>query len=242
MAIKGKSKPRSRRTVTPGPRPAYVPVKKPLLARRGFQIGVLIVIFVVAVGGVWYGLAKEHAKQRHADFERALRLAVTGYEGQVQHILDGIGQQSSGIGYSVLPTLRTDVAGLTKGTVKAAAATKDATTLITQAKTAADAIDKIDVTSLITNKGFGQTFAGYMVNSKASFGYALKAYEQSANLLEMAAGASGDQRTRLLASAKSLLDLADGLFAQGYNDYVSAQVMAHVYHPPQPIPPQGSGS
>jgi len=241
MAIKGRSKPRARRAVTPGPRPTYVPVKKPLLARRGFQIGTLVVIFVVAVGGIWYGLAKERAQQRHADFERALRLAVTRYVGQVQHILDGVGQPTAG-GYSVLPTLKTDIDGLTKGTVKAATAVKDAATLVTQAKTAADAIDAIDVTALITNKGFGQTFAGYMVNSKASFGYALKLYEQSANLLQMAAGARGDLRTQLLASAKSLLDEANGLFGEGYNDYVNAQVIAKIYHPSQAVPPLGTGS
>ena len=51
MAIKGKSKGRSAKAVTRGPKPVYQPVKKRLIAKREFWLVILSILIGAAAGG-----------------------------------------------------------------------------------------------------------------------------------------------------------------------------------------------
>src|SRR4030042_3728860 len=106
MAIKGKGRSRARKSVTPGPRPVYTPVKQPLLARRGFRITALVVVASLAVGGIWYGLAKERTKQRGEELAARERTAVSRYQSAVEAALSEVGSESLPGVFRVLPRLQ----------------------------------------------------------------------------------------------------------------------------------------
>ncbi len=250
MAIKGKSKSRSRRAVTPGPRPAYVPVRKAWYARREVQVGVGILVLVAAVAGIWYGIAHSRTQARQREQDRLMRTAATTYKVQMDQALAGVGQALPPSGFQVLPILSTDLQGLRKGTVSAKAAGKDARTAATAAAAAARAVDAIDASGLVGGKGItDETFVLYVVNSKARIGDALKLLEDVAHLLGDATRVTGPQRTELLDRATSVLGVADSSFSDGYNDYVNAQGIAKIYQPTLPTggspiggSPNGGGS
>lgn len=237
MAIKGKSKPKARRAVTPGPRPAYVPVRKKWYARREVQVGVAIVVLVAAVAGTWFGVARSRTKARDRQQQQLMRSAATSYQSQVNQALSGVGQPLPPSGFSVLPSLRSDLEGLQKGSLSANAAQKDATSASAAAAAAAKALDKIDVTGLVSGKGIADdAFVLDMINSRSRMSQALKLYRTAAQLVTDGAQASGDARAKLLDRASSILDVAGGLFADGFTDYVNAQGTAKIF---QPILPTG---
>lgn len=243
MAIKGKSKPRSRRVVTPGPRPAYTPVKKPLLARRGFRIGLLVVVVAASAGGIWYGLARERTQAREQALAERERTAAVAFGGKVQGAIAPAGQPAPPAGFNAFPALTADVDGLAKGTVKPKAAEADAEAAQTAAKGAWQAMDQIDVLSITANKGFDAAFVNYFFNAKEKMAEALKLYEQAAILVQRAAAATGDRRTELLDSAKGILDVAAELMNSGYSDFTQVQQEAGIFQPPlPPLPPVPAGS
>src|SRR6266545_3903438 len=234
MAIKGKSKPRSRRVVTPGPRPSYSPVKKPLLARRGFRIGVLVVVVAASVGGILYGLARERTLA-----ERERTAAVT-FRGRVQGAIASAGQPAPPDGFTAFPSLTSDVDGLQKGTVKPRTVETDARAARTAAKGAWQAVDRIDVLSITENKGFDAAFVNYFFNAKEKMQDALKLYLHAALLVERAAAATGDERTELLVSAGGILEVAAELMNGGFSDFIQVQQEAGIFQPSLPSVPAGS--
>jgi hypothetical protein len=240
MAIKGKSKPRSRRVVTPGPRPAYTPVKKPLLARRGFRIGLLVVVVAASVGGIWYGLARERTQARDQALAERERTAAVTFRGRVQGAIASAGQPAPPEGFTAFPALTTDVDGLEKGTVKPKTVETDAKVARRAAKGAWQAMDRIDVLSVTANKGFDAAFVNYFFNAREKMEDALKLYEHAAVLVQRAAAATGDQRTGLLDGAKGILDVAAGLMNSGYSDFIQVQQEAGIFQPSLPSVPAGS--
>lgn len=240
MAIKGKSKPRSRRVVTPGPRPSYTPVKQPLLARRGFRIGVLVVVVAASVGGIWYGLARERTQDREQALAERERTAAVTFRGRVQGAIASAGQPSSPDGFTAFPTLTADVDGLQEGTVKPRTVQTDAKAARKAAKGAWQAMERIDVLSITANKGFDAALVNYFFNAKEKMQDGLRLYEQAALLVERAAAATGDERAELLDSAGGILDVAAELMNGGYSDFVQVQQEAGIYQPSLPSVPAGS--
>ena len=240
MAIKGKSKPRSRRVVTPGPRPSYTPVKKPLLARRGFRIGVLVVVVAASVGGIWYGLARERTQAREQALAERERTAAIAFQGKVQGAIAPVGQPAPPDGFNAFPALTADLDGLAEGTVEPTAAEADAEAARTAAKGAREAMNRIDVLSITANKGFDAAFVNYFFNAEEKMEDALKLYEHAAILVQRAAAATGDQRTRSLDSAKGILGVAAELMNSGYSDFIQVQQEAGIFQPSFPSVPAGS--
>jgi hypothetical protein len=240
MAIKGKSKPRSRRVVTPGPRPTYTLVKKPLLARRGFRIGVLVVVVAASVGGIWYGLARERTLDREQALAERERTAAVTFRGRVQGAIASAGQPAPPDGFTAFPTLTTDVDGLQKGTVKPRTVRTDAKAARTAAKGAWQAMERIDVLSITANKGFDAAFVNYFFNAREKMQEGLKLYEQAALLVERAAAATADERAELLDSAGGILDVAAELMNGGYSDFIQVQQEAGIYQPSLAPVPAGS--
>ena len=231
MAIKGRGRSRARKAVTSGPRPTYVPVKRPLLARRGFQITALVVAVGLAVGGIWYGLAKERTKQRGKELAAGKRSAATRYQGAVEAALSKVGGELSASAFSVLPVLQTDLDGLRTGDITAETAAQDAVGAARSAKRAAADVAKIRPARIFGSKGFGPGFVRDGLNSHAKMLNALKLYEAAARLLEMAANADGSRRSQILDRASGVLDVASSLFDDGYGDYVNVLVAAKLFVP-----------
>jgi len=240
VAIKGKSKPRSRRVVTPGPRPAYTPVKKPLLARRGFRIGLLVVVVAASAAGILYGLARERTQAREQALAERERTAAIAFQGKVQGAIAPVGQPAPPDGFNAFPALTADVDGLAEGTVEPTAAEADAETARTAAKGAREAMNQIDVLSITANKGFDAAFVNYFFNAEEKMEDALKLYEHAAILVQRAAAATGDQRTRSLDSAKGILGVAAELMNSGYSDFIQVQQEAGIFQPSFPSVPAGS--
>jgi hypothetical protein len=232
MAIKGKSKTKgSAKTVTRGPKPAYVPVKKPLLQRRGFWITALVVVVVLSVIGIWYGIARQQTKDREA--EQAKRLATVGtqYQVAVDPVLATVGQALPPTGFEVMTDFENALTAFVGGSGTPADLQEAATSAAAQTKTAAGDLDEIDAVGIVRDKGFDDVFVLHVLNAQTRMVEALKLYEQSALLAQQAAQAEGDQATELAARSKAVLDVAKQLFAEGYQDYVEAQFTAGVLNP-----------
>ncbi|MEW6060254.1 MAG: hypothetical protein AB1551_08995 [Actinomycetota bacterium] len=238
MAIKGRGKSKARKAVTSGPRPTYVPVKRPLLARRGFQITALVLVAGLAVGGISYGLAKERTKQREEELAASKRAATTRYQSAVEAALSKVGGQVSASAFSVLPVLQRDLDWLRTGDIVAESAARDAAGAARSAKRAAADMTKIRPARIFGSKGFGPGFVRDGLNSHAKMLNALKLYETAARLLEMAANTDADEQSELLDRASGVLDVASTLFDDGYGDYLNVLWEAGLFAPSAPT---GSG-
>ncbi len=240
MAIKGKSKPRSRKSVTPGPRPSYTPVKKPLLARPGFWFTILTVVVIASVVGIWFGLARERTNQRNQELQQRERTAAVSLQGKVLGALAGVGQAAPPANFTAFPTLTTDLDGLGKGTVTPKTAAADAAAAKKNAASAQTALDAIDPIALTANKGFDVGFVNYFFNAKEKMLDAMKLYGNVAILLDRAAAASGKGRAALLARATSIQAVASDLMNNGYSDYVQVLDQGGIFQPTFPGAPAGS--
>ncbi|MGZ8637225.1 MAG: hypothetical protein ACXWX2_09675, partial [Actinomycetota bacterium] len=92
MAIKGKSRSRGAKGVSRGPKPAYVPVKVPLLRRRGVVLAVGGVLGVAAIAGIVYGVVQQRNEERARDELDRMATAVVEYRGQIDSVLLTVGQ------------------------------------------------------------------------------------------------------------------------------------------------------
>ncbi len=245
MAIKGKSKARTKRAVTRGPKPVPVEVKPPIFGRRWFQIaaafvgGMLAIVLLVSVRD---GLTRE---RRRNDARRLLareQAVVNEYRSIVDNALLAVGQATPPSGFNVLPALQTNLDGLQKGTVSAKHALAGAKGSAESAKTASKGIDGFDLLGAIRGKGFSLALTNYLLNSKSRMVDGLNLFQQVALALEQAAKSPPSERGHLIASAGGVLSVAKLVFSDGYSDYVQAQSIARLFAPtlpgqaPPPLP------
>jgi hypothetical protein len=243
MAIKGKSKPRGRKAVTPGPRPTYVPVKRRWWQKGGFWIGLLVVLVAASVAGIGYGVMREITNNRREADRRALdarrRTAVTRYQAQVEPIIRPLGKAQPPTGFSVFPELSTTVSGFRKGSTSAEEARATVENIGEQAEGAYRALDKVDVLELVQDKGFSESFVMFMLDSKSKMVTALKVFAQAAHLMRNAIGLGGTIQERLVGQAEELTKVATDTFNDGYADYVQVRAVAGVL---KPTAPTGAGA
>ena len=112
MAIKGKSKGRSAKAVTRGPKPVYQPVKKRLLAKREFWLVILSILGVMVVVGLVAGFIAERNSSAQDELEQRMRATMSSFQGQVEPVLTTIGQAQPPAGYKVFTDLATAVDNL----------------------------------------------------------------------------------------------------------------------------------
>ena len=238
MAIKGKSKGRSAKAVTRGPKPVYQPVKRPLLAKKEFWLVIATILGVMIVVGLVAGFIVKRNSSAQDDLEQRMRASVNTYKGQIEPILTTIGQAQPPSSFDVFTDLATAISGLEAETPNAPAdpqALKQAASdTVTSAKTALEALQAIDETALIRGKGFSEEFALYMINSKANFVQAMGLYREAAQLLDLAADAQGAERVALAARVRGISNASNEVFDRGYADYVEAQTKAGVFAPAAP--------
>ncbi len=243
MAIKGKSKPKSgAKPVTRGPRPAYVPVRTPLLQRRAFWYTVLGVIVLASALGIWYGLAKQRTNDREAALARSLRHAATSYRQEVDPIVQSLGTPSPPSSISMFPEFTAAVGAVVDGTSAPADLASIATSTAEAAKTAASKLGQVKGVELVSGKGFDEPTVLYVINSKSRMVQGLKLYEQAALLAEDASAATGDQGVELAKRANEILGVANGVFGDGYQDYIEIQFRAGIYQPVSTGLPGPTGS
>jgi hypothetical protein len=246
MAIKGKSKGRSAKAVTPGPKPVYQPVKKPLLAKHEFWLVILSILGVVVIGGLVAGFIAERNSSAQDDLEQRMRATMSSFQGQVEPVLTTVGQANPPAGYTVFTDLQTAIGQLVAGKPGAPAdpkaLTQTATDAASAAKTALEALQQIDETALIRGKGFSEDFVLYVINAKGNFVRAMTLYGEAAKLLELAADAQGPERAELATRAHAIANSATEIFDRGYADYIEAQTKAGVFAPPPPGLPAPTGT
>jgi hypothetical protein len=232
MAIKGKSKPKGgAKPVTRGPRPAYVPVRKPLLQRRAFWYAVLGVIVLASALGIWYGLAKQRTSDREAALAKSLTDAATSYRQEVDPIVLSLGTPKAPSSITMFPEFEAAVGAVVDGTSKASDLESIAKSTAEAAKTAASKLGQVKGIELVSGKGFDEPTVLYVINSKSRMVQGLKLYEQAALVAQDAAAARGDQAIELAKRAKEIIGVAKGVFGDGYQDYIEIQFRAGIYQP-----------
>jgi hypothetical protein len=232
LAIKGKSKPRARRAVTAGRRPVYVPVHRPLMRRRGFQVGVVVAVAVAAVAAIVYGFVYESRANHRKAAERALTGVSNAFTTAVSPTIQGIGQPRPPDAFTFLPGLKSDIQGLRAGSVKPAQAATDAKAFSKQASDAAAALAKVDPAKLISGKGVeDRVFVRDLINAHFKMQNALSLAAEAADLLGQAAGAKGALADSLLGDANRVFATAETVFSDGYADWVNAQFSAGTFRP-----------
>lgn len=233
MAIKGKSKSRGTKTVTGGPKPAYVPVKTPLLRRRGLWIGLGTVAGVAIVAAIAFGLVKERNQSREQDGLEQMAAAVGDYRGQIEPILVPLGQPIPPSSFAAFPSLGAAIDALQGEAVDQTAldqAATEADAAVTSAKSAAGLFGEITPTDIVADKGFPPDFILYVINSQDGFVGAMNLYRQAALLTADAVETEeGAARDELVARASDAYDLAGEAFGRAYGDYVQAQFVAGVF-------------
>jgi hypothetical protein len=230
MAIKGKTKSKTPKAVTRGPKPAYVPVKRPLLARRGLWIAIAGFLGVLVVAGLWYGFAKEQSQTRERDLSEARGSAIQVYGRQVEPIIGTIGEPVDPASWSSFPELTDALDRLEAGEGQPEKIAKLATGIAGTAGTAWAVFDQIDAVGLVRGRGLDQVFVLYVLGSEQKLLDSLKLYEQGGELVAMAADApQGQERDLLVERARSVIEVARSLFETGFNDYVEASTLAGLF-------------
>lgn len=246
MAIKGKSKGRSAKAVTPGPKPVYQPVKKRLLAKREFWLVILSIFGVMVIVGLVAGFIAERNASAQDDLEQRMRATMSSFQGQVEPVLTTVGQANPPAGFVAFTDLQTAIGDLVAEEPGAPADSKavkqTATDAAASAKTALEALNQIDESALIQGKGFSEEFVLYVINAKGNFVRAMTLYGEAAKLLELGADAQGAERAELATRSQAIANVASEIFDRGYADYIQAQSKAGTFAPPAPGLPAPTGT
>ena len=245
MAIKGKSKSRAGRSVTPGPKPVYTPVKKPLLAKRGFWITIGAILGVALLAGLVVGWLIERDSNAEAEQLEQMRTVVNQYQGALTPILATLGQPvppASFSGFPAFAQLLTDLEAETSDEpVDAQELRRTSENTLQSVRNGLKALEEIDESEMIRGKGFSEEFVLYIINSKGNIIRALNLYRQAALLVGMAAEAEGAERAELVARARGVTDAASELLSRGYSEFVQAQAEAEQFDPATLQPPGATG-
>jgi hypothetical protein len=233
MAIKGKSKPKARRSVTPGPRPVYVPVKRPLVQRRGFQVGVLAAVLLVAAAAIAYGVVHERDANHAEEQTRIEKSIMNTYSPKVQTAISGVGSaQPGGEAFALLPDLKTNIESLRSGKAKPGDVAATAKNLHDSASAAADVLGKVNAADLVRGKGVEDAaFVRDLINAAFKMHNGLQMEAVAASLLQQAATAPAGNRSALLNDADEARTTAESVFASGFSDWLNAQTAAGTFQP-----------
>ena len=247
MAIKGKSKTRTRKMVAAPPRPQLVTRKKPILLRATTWIvlGVIVLLAVGWVGWVWW----DHKQAKNLKTQEAT--AVQTLADEVRNNLPADQNTPQGTSeLQVFPSIGQTIDQISKNQVTEAKATAGAQAIIDQATKAAGGIQKISLQSLLKenyNVGLTQELrAPGMTSSVMNVAQdqmvkAFTLYASVGELMKTAASMpQGPARTAVLKQATSQAAVAADLWSRGYNALVQIETQLDLIAPTGLVPP-GSG-
>jgi hypothetical protein len=248
MAIKGKGK-AGRRTVTRGPRPGYVEPPKPLYKRTWFRVSALCVL-ILLVGSIIASIVlitkSNNRKEKAAELAHTKQGNVQKIVGPVTQYLQAVAEPLGG-GTQVAPfkDLATQFADLQSGKLSSEDAKKAATTVVTNAKTAAENIGALDVSTLADTSTFPDLVD--LLDAQSELKSSMQLFGLVGTGLGRAADATGDARNELIAENQAIIPIATATFTDGYQKLVNAQISVglppNVFPAPQPTPsPEPSAS
>jgi hypothetical protein len=247
MAIKGKSKSRSRRVVAVPPKPPVYVRKKPLFRRTWF----LILVAAVAIAGTLTGVFISMANNSRERLQQRTVEAVTTFASQLEQKFPPApdSQAVSPTGFVIYPALVSDLDAVLQGRKRVNGTKFDgeakAKSLQESAKNSADAIAAINVTKIIPvesevteargARGTGGTRL-VMVEAQFLIGQAFELYQNVGSLMERAAGLPRSERRLLIDQAKDLTAQAQTLFNRGYQKITNIRSVLGTItlNPPQP--------
>lgn len=236
MAIKGKSRPKGRRAPARPPRPTPVVVRPPLLARRGLWVGLGIAVVALVAVAILISIRDASREAEAADRRAAEARVTTEIDDKVTTALEPLEWRNPPDLLGKPADLAAAIAAATDDASAASAAllADDLLPLLTDARAA---IDAIDVTEAVRDRGFGQLFVLRLIQARERILDALDLYRSAAQLTSDASALGNDDRTAILASAAQIAERAKAAFDAGYQSLVEAQVMAGTYGgPPAPAP------
>ena len=207
MAIKGKrkGKARSARTVTAGPRPAYVQPKTPMLQRTGTKVALVLLIealvFAVLVG---FDIQSDREREQRALAEFTQLIEAGMFSGGAAQPLPA--------GALVLPEL-----GQTVSTLGTEEADPEQITQSSEgwSSTATEAAERVGSVR-VPEEGLDPSQRLALTEARNGIQRGLLAYATLADLVGIAARAEGKLQEEMIASVQESLVLAGTIFDTGY--------------------------
>ena len=247
MAIKGKSKSRSKQRSAPRA-PRHEPVAPPtaLLRRRwlllaaGALVGVLAMVVLVWVTNNLR--ADEAAVEAGADASRR-RIAATAYQQAVRDSYSLVGVVQPGIPPAIFAEMDAALDAMAKGKPP----TNAEETFLQGADDAAKArkaLVAFDVAEAIRDQGFDEVAASSFTGSAGALARVLDLYRQAARVAASAVSIGGTSHERLVDVAVDLRDTAQGELIGGWTRYLQALQAGGIPEAPAgggPVPELGGG-
>lgn len=243
MAIKGKSKTRTRKMVAAPPRPQLVTRKKPVLLRATTWIvlGCVVLLAVGWVGWVWW----EH--KQASNLKSREQVAIADLAQRVTQQLPA--DQSTPQGTTqlqVFPSIAQTIDQIDKNQVTGDKATASAQAIIDQANKAGQGIQKILLSLVKEDFNVGLTpsltapgmTASILNDAQDQMVKAFQLYASVGELMKTAAAMPrGPERTAVLNQARSQAAIAADLWSRGYNTLVQLQSQLDLIAPSGLQPP-----
>lgn len=223
MAIKGKTKSRSRAGRPPAraPRREPVVVRPPFAQRRWVQLVAALVAGAFAVvTAVWVtnGLRQQRSDDAEAGAAATRRAAALEWQSVFEGELGKIGTVSPTTQPAVFPELSSVIDGLAKDE-EPAGAQRTIDDAITQAKAGAKALEGFDLTGTIADQGFDVAQTNYLLSSQGRVARALRLYREAGLVARLAVATVGAQRVALAERAAAIEAEAQALLNEGWTDY-----------------------
>jgi hypothetical protein len=230
MAIKGKSRSRSRRVVAVAPRqPLYV--RRTPLWRRWW---VWAIVGALAAAGIAIGVLVNLNSRHDRQVREQTRTAVNQWKLLLEQKFPPApdSQATPPTGYVVYPTLSADLDKVVSGKLSAKDATSKGKSLTGSAKASAAAIQDMDVTKIIPESATVGPVASVhgpgatrlvLLDGRNMILAAFRIYQSVGGLMVDAAAATGDARKAIVAHAKDLTTQAQTLFRDGYGKMIGIQ-------------------
>jgi len=215
MTIKGKKKSAGRKSRASAPKPAVVHRKRPVYARRGVRAalgGALILVAGVVLGGA-LGRATAPSSPKLSDQGQK---QVRTFEEKIDPILTELGW-TGGSSFTLFPSLHSAVDGFEAGTISDAEFRKWATAAAEQTQSASDALNALDMESLV--KGIASPTSDEMLVVESGFLRSVALHHNVADMLTEAANMHGKDREVMVRSAVEVLTTAEALFKGSFAGY-----------------------
>jgi hypothetical protein len=223
MAIKGKTKSRSRRVVAVPPRPPLYVRKPPFWQRRIFWVGVGVLVVAGILTVVVLNMQSNHRKH-----VKALTLTAVGqFQNAIEKTFPDDAQKAPGTStWQLYPSLATDLTDVESGKLTGSAAGSKATNLQKSAKTTGDAIDALKIDVIPEDSIYGEVASVQgkgatrlvMNDAKALIVQSYRVYGSIGSLMQQAATTTdATARKALVDDARQLLIQAQTLFSRGFS-------------------------
>ena len=183
-------------------------------------------------GGVWLtnGLRAENTSERDREQELLQRRTGGAWEKLVSTEVGTIGQIQAGRPPVILPQVRSVFTVLAKKTPEGAASALQ--TAAKDAKAAIDAIEKYQLSSSLSDKGFRQGEVLRFISARDELVTSIQLYREAALVAVLATELKGKDRETAIARGQGLLTLADAAVLRFQTDQTEALAAAGIIRQP----------